>query len=430
MPRNNWTKAGWYQSGFHCCRSTADQIFTRQQIFEISYEVYDRVPLKKLGECCGSTVLTAACYCPSSHCIPAQRFVSVSGEFNHNRSQWALNSDMGVCQRCAWTGFWIFGSGLLLPPTRSGVRVFFVMAGTGLDLDFVIAKQTLLVGCLTYVYAESNRSRISRVVLRQDPERIRIDNLQNRIGSGLKISESAHLECVLSLILFIVYMNWTDSHFRVDEGVKVGRCRVNHLVFADDLVLLASSEQGLQQTLDRLSIVCDQVGMKISTEKTEVLCLSRNPRQYMLQVSGNTLQQVETFKYLWVELTSEGKRNMEIDTRIGEANAVLRELYRSVATKRELSNAAKLSVFKSVFVPILTCDHESLIMTERVLSQVQVAETGFCEEFTVWHFTTKCAAVKFAKPWISIHFFESRDPSYVGSAICPECPTKDWRDKS
>jgi len=29
----------------------------------------------------------------------------------------------------------------------------------------------------------------------------------------------------------------------------------------------------------------------------------------------------------------------EIDTRIGEANAVLRELYRSVGTKRELSNA-------------------------------------------------------------------------------------------
>ena len=34
----------------------------------------------------------------------------------------------------------------------------------------------------------------------------------------------------------------------------------------------------------------------------------------------------------------------EIDTRIGKANAILRELYRSVLTKRELSNTAKLSV--------------------------------------------------------------------------------------
>jgi len=54
---------------------------------------------------------------------------------------------------------------------------------------------------------------------------------------------------------------------------------------------------------------------------------------------------------------------MQLDTRIGEANAVLPEFYRSVVTKRELSNTAKLLVFKSVFDPILTCGDESWIMT-------------------------------------------------------------------
>jgi len=74
----------------------------------------------------------------------------------------------------------------------------------------------------------------------------------------------------------------------------------------------------------------------------------------MRQVSGNTLQQVEKLKYLEVVFTSGRRRSEEIDTRIGKANAFLRELYRSVATKRELLNTAKLSVFKSVFVPIVT----------------------------------------------------------------------------
>jgi len=68
---------------------------------------------------------------------------------------------------------------------------------------------------------------------------------------------------------------------------------------------------------------------------------------------------VETFKHLGVVFTSDESRNKEIDTRIGKANAVLRELYRSVVAKRELSNTAKLSVLKSVFVSILTCGHES-----------------------------------------------------------------------
>ena len=68
-------------------------------------------------------------------------------------------------------------------------------------------------------------------------------------------------------------------------------------------------------------------------------------------MSGNTLQQVETFKYLRVVFTSDGSGNKEIDTRIGKANAVLREFYCSVVAKRELSKTAMLSVFKSVSGP-------------------------------------------------------------------------------
>jgi len=48
-------------------------------------------------------------------------------------------------------------------------------------------------------------------------------------------------------------------------------------------------------------------------------------------------------------------------------------------TKRDLSNTAKLSVFISVFVPILTYGygHESWVMTERILTQVQAPKMGF-----------------------------------------------------
>jgi len=64
-----------------------------------------------------------------------------------------------------------------------------------------------------------------------------------------------------------------------------------------------------------------------------------------------------------MELTSNGRQNKEIGTRVSEANAVLRELYRSVVTKRELSNTTKLSF--SVFVPILILRSCVLITTER-----------------------------------------------------------------
>ena len=55
----------------------------------------------------------------------------------------------------------------------------------------------------------------------------------------------------------------------------------------------------------------------------------------------------------------------------------MRELYRSIALKRDLCTKAKLSVFKSVFVPILTYGHECWVMTERMRSRIQAVNIGF-----------------------------------------------------
>jgi len=79
--------------------------------------------------------------------------------------------------------------------------------------------------------------------------------------------------------------------------------------------------------------------------------------------------------YFGVVLTP-GRRQNKIDTQIGKANAVLYKLYPNVFTKWELSTTSKFSVFKSVFVPILTYGHESWVWLG-LLSHVQAAEMGF-----------------------------------------------------
>ena len=55
----------------------------------------------------------------------------------------------------------------------------------------------------------------------------------------------------------------------------------------------------------------------------------------------------------------------------------MRALHYSVAMKRELLKKAKLSIFKTVVVPILNYGHGSWIMTERVRSQVHESEMRF-----------------------------------------------------
>ena len=166
-------------------------------------------------------------------------------------------------------------------------------------------------------------------------------------------------ECVLSPLLFIVYMNWIDKCSQADECATMRNCKISRPLFADDLVLLSSTESGLQRALNSFADACNTAGIKINTAKTEVLHLSRNPDQCILQVNGATLKQVEKFKYLGVAFTSDGRQDKELDTRIGKANAVIRALHYSVVLKRELSKKAKLSIFKTVFVFILIYGHES-----------------------------------------------------------------------
>ena len=128
-------------------------------------------------------------------------------------------------------------------------------------------------------------------------------------------------------------MNWIDKCSQADECAAIENCKISRLLFADDLVLLSSTESGLQCALNSLADACNTAGMKISTTKTEVLHLSRNPDQCVLQVNGATLKQVEKFKYLGVAFTSDRRQDEELDTRIGKASAVIRSLHYWVVIK-------------------------------------------------------------------------------------------------
>jgi hypothetical protein len=159
------------------------------------------------------------------------------------------------------------------------------------------------------------------------------------------------------------------------------------LLFADDLAILSSSKSGLQAALDRFAEECELASMKVNTAKTETMVISRNHSQCTATVNGVTLRQVENFRYLGFTFSSDGTLDAEIDRRIGAASAVMRQLYRGVISKRELSSKAKISVYKTIFYPTLTYGHELWVMTERIRSRVEAAEMRFLRRaagLTLW----------------------------------------------
>ncbi|KAK0137077.1 hypothetical protein N1851_026739 [Merluccius polli] len=171
---------------------------------------------------------------------------------------------------------------------------------------------------------------------------------------------------------FVIFMDRISRRGRGEESVQFGSLKIASLLFADYVVLLASSD--LQHTLGWFAAECAAVGMKVSTSKSEAMVLCRKMVDCSFQVGSEFLPQVKEFKYLWILFTSEGKMEREMDRRIGAASAVMRAMYRTVVMKRELSRKSKLSIYQSIYVPTLTYCHELWVVTERMRSPIAVGD--------------------------------------------------------
>nr|XP_054589619.1 uncharacterized protein LOC129153661 [Nothobranchius furzeri] len=123
-------------------------------------------------------------------------------------------------------------------------------------------------------------------------------------------------------------------------GINFGGLWIEFLLFADDVVLLASSVRDLPLLLERFAAECEAAGMRISSSKSETMVLSQKRGECLLRDRDEVLPQVEEIKYLGVLFTSERKiaKECEIDRQIGAA--VMRELCQSVVLKRQLSRKA------------------------------------------------------------------------------------------
>ena len=54
-------------------------------------------------------------------------------------------------------------------------------------------------------------------------------------------------------------------------GIKIARRNINNLRYADDTILMAESEEELKSLLMKLNEECEEVGLKLNIQKTNIM---------------------------------------------------------------------------------------------------------------------------------------------------------------
>jgi hypothetical protein len=86
-------------------------------------------------------------------------------------------------------------------------------------------------------------------------------------------------------------------------GVDVGGKLCQMLLYADDIVLLATSARDLQKQVDALSSFCVDSHMRVNVQKTKVLVFNGGRRpSAAVTVDGCVLDCVDSFRYLGLEV--------------------------------------------------------------------------------------------------------------------------------
>jgi len=171
--------------------------------------------------------------------------------------------------------------------------------------------------------------------------------------------------CVLSPLLFNIMLEvvMALSLNNSDIGATISGFLCSNLRFADDIALLAESESDLQSHIDSLHANSTRFGLKISTSKTEVQCISRNPTAVSINIGSTVLAQVDQFTYLGGVTSNDARCENDIKRRIGLATGASASLSTIWAAK-EISKHTKIRVYQSLVLSILLYNSETWTLRE------------------------------------------------------------------
>ena len=158
----------------------------------------------------------------------------------------------------------------------------------------------------------------------------------------------------------------------VQVGIKIARRNINNLRYADDITLMAESEEELKSLLMKVKEESEKVGLKLNIQKTKIM--ASGPITSWQNRWINSGSNVRLY-FLGLKITADGDCSHEIKRRLFLGRKVMTNLD-IILKSRDITLPTKVCLVKAMVFPVVMYGCESWT--------VKKAERQKIDAFELW----------------------------------------------
>src|ERR1700729_1708372 len=147
---------------------------------------------------------------------------------------------------------------------------------------------------------------------------------------------------------------------------------IPQLRYADDTVLLSTSEEGLENLIKSTKKHSEDQHLYLNTQKTKIMSTEKSKCSPKITINNEELQNVESYDYLGSTVSNNGDCYKEISRRLAIA---IRKLNTMKNLWQSTSKELKLKVLRSCIFPVATYGCESWTITQKIRKKIGSFET-------------------------------------------------------